>query len=156
MGNMKVANYIISGVTLLLGIVIVAMASQFKIEFGAGDPGAGFWPAALGALLIAFSVLLLVVTVKNSKELEQKTFTISTPANMRVYVIMAIVVIFCIVLYFLGFYIAMALFVPIVMYTLEVRSPKKMIITTAATIIGVYVVFDVLLKISLPLPFFMN
>ena len=156
MGNMKAANYIVSGVTLILGIIIVAMASQFKIEFGAGDPGAGFWPAMLGVLLILLAVILFIVTVKNAKELEQETFTISMPANKRVYVVMAFVIAFCVVLYFLGFYIATALFIPIVMYILEVRSPKKIIITTAATVIGVYVVFDTFLKISLPLPFFMK
>lgn len=156
MGNMKAANYIISGITLILGIVIVAMASQFKIEFGAGDPGAGFWPAMLGALLILLAVILFFVTIKNAKELEQKTFTISTPANKRVYVMMALVVGFCVVLYFLGFYIATVLFLPVVMYILEVRSPKKIVITTAATLVGIYVVFDTLLKISLPLPFFMK
>lgn len=125
MGNMKIANYIISGIMLVLGIAVTAMASQLKIEFGAGDPGAGFWPAALGCILILLAVLLFFTTMKNRAELEKKTFTIVMPANMRVYVVMAVVVAFCVVLYFLGFYIAVALFLPTVMYILEVRSPKK-------------------------------
>lgn len=156
MGNMKIANYIISGIMLALGIAIAVMASQFKIEFGTGDPGAGFWPAALGCILIILAILLFFTTIKNKAEMGEKTFTIDTPANVRVYVIMAVVVAFCVVLYFLGFYIAAALFLPVVMYILEVRSPKKIIITTAATVIGVYVIFGILLKISLPAPFFMN
>ena len=64
MGNMKKTNYIISAITLVLGILMVAMASKFKIKFGSGDPGAGFWPAILGGFMILLAILLLVTTLK--------------------------------------------------------------------------------------------
>ena len=69
---------------------------------------------------------------------------------------MAVVAAFCVVLYFFGFYIGALLFIPIVMYIMEARRPKKIIITTVATVAGIYVVFAILLKISLPAPFFMQ
>ena len=92
MGNMKKANYIISVIMLWVGVGVVALASSLKIKIGEGDPGAGFWPMMLGILIIVFSVCLLISTIKNKEKLEAKTFTISTPANIRVYILFGIIV----------------------------------------------------------------
>ena len=156
MGNMKKANYIISAIMFLVGLGIVVMSSSLKIQIGDGDPGAGFWPMLLGALIIIFAVGLAISTLKNKKMLEEKTFTISTPANMRVYILFGVIVLFCVILYFLGFYIGAFLFIPAVMYLLEVRSVKKIVLTTVITLAAVYVLFGVLLNISLPDPIFMR
>ena len=156
MGNMKKANYIISAIMFLVGLGIVVMSSSLKIQIGDGDPGAGFWPMLLGALIIIFAVGLAISTLKNKKMLEEKTFTISTPANMRVYTLFGVIVLFCVILYFLGFYIGALLFIPAVMYLLEVRSVKKIVLTTVITLAAVYVLFGVLLNISLPDPIFMR
>ena len=149
MGNMKKANYIISVIMLLVGVGVVALASSLKIKIGEGDPGAGFWPMMLGILIIVFSVCLLISTIKNKEKLEAKTFTISTPANIRVYILFGIIVLFCVVLYFLGFYIGALLF-------MEVRSVKKIALTTIITLAAVYILFGMLLNISLPAPIFMR
>lgn len=156
MGNMKKANYIISAIMFLVGLGIVVMSSSLKIQIGDGDPGAGFWPMLLGALIIIFAVGLAISTWKNKKMLEEKTFTISTPANMRVYILFGVIALFCAILYFLGFYIGALLFIPAVMYLLEVRSVKKIVLTTVITLAAVYVLFGVLLNISLPDPIFMR
>ena len=156
MGNMKKANYIISAIMFLVGLGIVVMSSSLKIQIGDGDPGAGFWPMLLGALIIIFAVGLAISSWMNKKMLEEKTFTISTPANMRVYILFGVIVLFCVILYFLGFYIGALLFIPAVMYLLEVRSVKKIVLTTVITLAAVYVLFGVLLNISLPDPIFMR
>lgn len=156
MGNMKKANYIISVIMLLIGAGIVALASSLKIKLGEGDPGAGFWPMMLGVLIIVFSVLLLISTIRNKEKLEAKTFAIATPANMRVYILFGVIVVFCLVLYFLGFYIASLLFIPAVMYLMEVRNVKKIVLTTVITLAAIYVIFGMLLNISLPMPIFMR
>ena len=132
---------------------VVALASSLKIKIGEGDPGAGFWPMMCGILIIVFSVCLLISTIKNKEKLEAKTFTISTPANIRVYILF---VLFCVVLYFLGFYIGALLFIPALMYLMEVRSVKKIALTTIITLAAVYILFGMLLNISLPAPIFMR
>ena len=156
MGNMKKANYIISVIMLWVGVGVVALASSLKIKIGEGDPGAGFWPMMLGILIIVFSVCLLISTIKNKEKLEAKTFTISTSANIRVYILFGIIVLFCVVLYFLGFYIGALLFIPALMYLMEVRSVKKIALTTIITLAAVYILFGMLLNISLPAPIFMR
>ena len=98
----------------------------------------------------------LVEAIKNKEKLEAKTFTISTPANIRVYILFGIIVLFCVVLYFLGFYIGALLFIPALMYLMEVRSVKKIALTTIITLAAVYILFGMLLNISLPAPIFMR
>ena len=110
----------------------------------------------LGILFIVFSVCLLISTIKNKEKLEAKTFTISTPANIRVYILFGIIVLFCVVLYFLGFYIGALLFIPALMYLMEVRSVKKIDLTTFIPLADVYILFGMLLNISLPAPIFMR
>ena len=48
MTNMRKWNYIVAVIIALLGGAVIAINAQYPIEFGAGDPGAGFWPTMLG------------------------------------------------------------------------------------------------------------
>ena len=70
--------------------------------------------------------------------------------------IFGIIGLFCVVLYFLGFYIGALLFIPALMYLMEVRSVKKIALTTIITLAAVYILFGMLLNISLPAPIFMR
>ena len=59
MTNMRKWNYIVAVIIALLGGAVIAINAQYPIEFGAGDPGAGFWPTMLGGLLIVLAVVLV-------------------------------------------------------------------------------------------------
>ena len=98
----------------------------------------------------------LILVARNKEKLEAKTFTITTPANIRVYILFGIIILFCLILYFLGFYVGALLFIPAVMYLLEVRSVKKIALTTVITLAAIYVLFGMLLNITLPAPIFMR
>lgn len=156
MSNMKNSNYIISVVTFIIGCIIVGMSSQFDITFGQGDPGPGFWPMILGIILVCLSIVLAITTIKDKKKLEENVFTLTLPANIRVYIMMAITILFCVILYIFGFFIAAAIFIVLVMSVLEVKDKKKIALVTALTLLGIYVIFHVLLNISLPAPIFMR
>ncbi|MPN42447.1 hypothetical protein SDC9_190004 [bioreactor metagenome] len=81
---------------------------------------------------------------------------LSSDANKCVYSMMGIIVIFCIGLYVLGFYISTLIFIPVVMYILEVRNKRLMIMTSVLTVSAIYVIFDVLLKTQFPSPIFLS
>lgn len=155
MGNMKLANYIIAGVGILVSAAMIALALALPVSPGTGDPGAGFWPLILGALLMGLSVLLLIVSIADRKRLANKTFTLYLPANRRVYVTIALLIAFCIVLYTLGFYGAALLFIPAIMWILEERRIKVIAATTVLTVGGIWLIFGILLHIQLPMPVFM-
>ena len=99
MTNMRKWNYIVAVIIALLGGAVIAINAQYPIEFGAGDPGAGFWPTMLGGLLIVLAVVLAVMTTKNKDKESSKTFSISLPANFLVYQFMGLTVLFCAVSY---------------------------------------------------------
>lgn len=155
MTNMKKWNNIIAVIVALLGAAVIALNSKFPIELGVGDPGAGFWPSLLGALLILLAVLLFINNIRNKEKETAKTFALTTPANMLTYKFMALTVAFCVVMYFLGLLVAAFLFVPIAMYMLGARG-KIIFIIDVVFILALYVVFVKLLHTPLPNPIWMR
>lgn len=156
MTNMKKWNYIVSLVMALAGGWVILNSMKYPVEIGTGDPGAGFWPIILGSVLILLSALLVAANLVNRKKEQSKEFTISLPANKRVYWFMGLIILFCVVIYLLGFLTAVLLFIPAAMYLLGVRNPKEMIGTSVISTAAIYVIFSLLLKTPLPKPFFME
>ncbi|WP_411675881.1 tripartite tricarboxylate transporter TctB family protein [Caproicibacter sp.] len=156
MTNMKKWNYIVSLVMALFGGFVILMSLHYPVTLGTGDPGAGFWPIVLGAVMIFLSALLTAANIANGEKEKQKEFTISLPANRRVYWFMALITLFCIVMYLLGFLAAVLLFIPASMYLLGVRNVKEMVLTSVISTAAIYVIFSLLLKTPLPMPFFME
>lgn len=155
MTNMRKWNYIIAVVVAVLGAAVIAVNSKFEIEFGVGDPGAGFWPTMLGGLLILLAILLVVMTTKNKAKEETKTFTMTLPQNMLVYKFMALTVGFCVVMYIFGLLIAALLFIPICSYMLGGRG-KAVIILDVVFVLVLYVAFVELLHTPLPEPIWLR
>lgn len=155
METMKKWNNIISLITAIIGATIIALSNKFPIKSG-GDPGAGFWPLMLGALLIICAIVLFVANIIHKDKEEKKSIALNTPANKCVYSIMGIIVIFCVGLYVLGFYISTLIFIPVVMYLLDVRDKKLMIMTSVITVVAIYIIFGMLLKTQLPSPIFLS
>ena len=155
MTNMRKWNYIVAVIIALLGGAVIAINAQYTIEFGAGDPGAGFWPTMLGGLLIVLAVVLAVMTTKNKDKESSKTFSISLPANFLVYQFMGLTVLFCVVMYFLGLIVAALLFIPVAAYMLGARG-KGMFILDVLFVLALYVVFVKLLHTPIPEPIWLR
>lgn len=155
MTNMKKWNYVIAIIIAALGIGVIAVNSKFPIEFGVGDPGAGFWPSMLGVLLIFLGILLAVMNTKNKAKEEAKTFTISLPQNMLVYKFMALTVAFCVVMYICGLLIAALVFIPVASYMLGGRG-KAILILDVVFVLVLYVAFVKLLHTPLPEPIWLR
>lgn len=155
MDTMKEWNNIISIITALIGAGIITLANKFPIKFG-GDPGAGFWPCMLGVLLVICAIMLFISNIIHKDKEEKKSVVLNSAANKCVYSMMGIIVIFCVGLYVLGFYISTLIFIPTVMYLLDVRDKKIMAMTSVITVVAIYVVFGMLLKTQLPSPIFLS
>ncbi len=155
MTNMRKWNYIVAVIIALLGGAVIAINAQYPIEFGTGDPGAGFWPTMLGGLLIVLAVVLVVMTTKNKDKEEAKTFSVSLPANFLVYKFMGLTVLFCVVMYFLGLIVAALLFIPVAAYMLGARG-KGMFILDVLFVLALYVVFVKLLHTPIPEPIWLR
>lgn len=156
MTNMKKCNYVIALVAALLGCGILYLSLQLGMGFKEkGGILAGTWPGIMGIILIAAAVILALMTLIKHEKYEQMEVALKFPANKRVYLVMGIFVIYCVLLNFLGLYLSALILIPVIMYVLGERNKKKMAIVTVGTIAAVFLIFDLVLGTKLPEPFWM-
>ncbi|MBR2139438.1 MAG: tripartite tricarboxylate transporter TctB family protein [Phascolarctobacterium sp.] len=156
MKNMANCNFVVSILGMMIGAAIMNAASEFPLEFTENGPGAGFWPFALGTALTIAAVVLLIYTISNKKELSKELVALTLPANMRVYMMMAIIVVYVGLINVLGFYPASALLIPATMKLMDFHNKKVIAMTTVGTIAFIYLVFSVLLHTQMPQSMFLE
>ena len=156
MKNMANCNFVVSILGMMIGAAIMNAASEFPLEFTENGPGAGFWPFALGTALTIAAVVLLIYTISNKKELSKELVSLTLPANMRVYMMMAVIVVYVGLINVLGFYPASALLIPATMKLMDFHNKKVIAMTTVGTIAFIYLVFSVLLHTQMPQSIFLE
>ena len=156
MKNMANCNFVVSILGMMIGAAIMNAASEFPLAFTENGPGAGFWPFALGTALTIAAVVLLIYTISNKKELSKELVALTLPANMRVYMMMAIIVVYVGLINVLGFYPASALLIPATMKLMDFHNKKVIAMTTVGTIAFIYLVFSVLLHTQMPQSMFLE
>ena len=156
MVNMKKCNYVISAVAAVLGVAIWALSAGLGIGFKEeGGISAGTWPAITGGIMVGAALILLVMTLVNRKKYEEMEVVLGLPANRRVYLVMGIMVVYCLLLNVLGLYISGLILIPALMWVLGERNKKKTAIVTVVALAAIYVIFSLILGTKLPEQFFM-
>ena len=156
MVNMKKCNYVISAVAAVLGVAIWALSAGLGIGFKEeGGISAGTWPAITGGIMVGAALILLVMTLVNRKKYEEMEVVLGLPANRRVYLVMGIMVVYCLLLNVLGLYISGLILIPALMWVLGERNKKKTAIVTVVALAAIYVIFSLILGTKLPEPFLM-
>ncbi len=153
MTNMKKCNYVISMIAAIIGVVILSLSSKLGIGLKQkGGIEAGTWPAIMGAILMISALILLGMTLVNKKKYEEMEVLLTLPANIRVYLMMGIFVIYCAVLRVLGLYLSILFLIPTIMVMIGERNKKKIAIVTFGTILGIFLIFGLILGTKLPQP----
>lgn len=156
MNNMTICNYIVSVVGLALGTLIMHAAAAFPMQFTENGPGPGFWPFSLGCALAVAAVVLLAFTFTKRADLSGQRVSLNTPANKRVYIMMGLVVAFCVLINLLGFYPAAAALIVATMKLMDYHNKKGILLTTVLTLAFIYLVFGVLLHTQMPQSIFLS
>ena len=156
MNNMTICNYIVGVVGMVLGALIMSAAAAFPMQFTENGPGPGFWPFSLGCALAVAAVVLLFFTFMKRADLAQQKVNLTTAANKRVYIMMGLVVLFCVFINLLGFYPAAALLIIATMKLMDYHDKKGIILTTVLTLAFIYLVFGVLLHTKMPQSIFLS
>lgn len=156
MTNMVISNYVIALIAAVIGSAIAYTSYGYGIQMSMFGPGAGFWPFILGICLIIVSVLLVADTIYNHQNFKEQKVILITIDNILVYQMMAAVIAYVVLLPIMGFYLSTILFLSGAMYLLGAR--KLTLIACVSLIFNavIYVVFDELLSLSFPLPFFIE
>ena len=156
MNNMPICNYIVGIVGMVLGGLIMSAAAAFPLQFTENGPGPGFWPFSLGCALAVAALVLLVFTFTKRADLAQQKVNLTTAANKRVYIMMGLVVLFCVFINLLGFYPAAALLIIATMKLMDYHNKKGILLTTVLTLAFIYLVFGVLLHTKMPQSLFLS
>ena len=156
MNNMTICNYIVGVVGIVLGALIMSAAAAFPMQFTENGPGPGFWPFSLGCALAVAAVVLLAFTFTKRADLSGQKVNLNTPANKRVYIMMGLVVAFCVLINLLGFYPAAAVLIVATMKLMDYHNKKGILLTTVLTLAFIYVVFGVLLHTIMPQSIFLS
>ena len=111
---------------------------------------------AFTAILVVAAIILLAFTFSKRADLAQQKVNLTTAANKRVYIMMGLVVLFCVFINLLGFYPAAALLIIATMKLMDYHDKKGILLTTVLTIAFIYLVFGVLLHTKMPQSLFLS
>ena len=144
---MKKYNIGISLVLLAVSVAMFVTASGLPASNDASI-GPGSWPTVLACLMGFLSILLLIQSLvdKSGREAPFKPGA----ELKRVCVGIAILAVFCALLYFVGFMIASAFMVPAVMLLMGEKRLPVLAGLTVGVLVAVYIIFSVALKLPLP------
>lgn len=114
---MKKANLIIGILMIAIAVVVISISAGYpRAEaYGTGAPGPGLWPICISAVIIAMSVILIIKSLRIKPENDQKLVFIDTP-HLRVYVSMAVLVVYFLLLKPVGFLLPTLLLVTFFVY----------------------------------------
>ena len=143
---MKKANLIISIVMTIISVVIICICSTYpRAEaYGTGAPGPGLWPVCICVIVICMSVLLAIKTLKSSDKEDEKIVLIDI-SHIRVYLSMAVLLIYFFLLEPVGFIIPTFLMVTFFVYWFSKVPDEKYTAKKAKSNFGkkIYEVFNV-------------
>jgi hypothetical protein len=150
---MKKYNYIVAVLMMALGGYILFETSTYEIGQSA-QKNPAVWPAFLAVCLIVLSIALIIQTaLSRDPEMDRVVIDWKSEGMKKVYIMFAFVIGFVIVMKIFGMLIALLLLIPAVEWLMGCRSKKMLVIFPIGLVAFVYVFFVVIMKLTLPAPF---
>lgn len=146
---MKKYNYILSGLVAALALGTYYLTTKFP-KADVDVLGAGFWPRMICYLLFGLSVLLAVSTFCDSRAGVQVVTFFATDSQRMVWLVVAVVAVFFVLIRILGFLTAALIFLPVTYFILGERNILKVMLLNVGSVGFIYVVFCHLLNVRLP------
>ena len=149
---MKKYNYIVSVVMLALAGYIFYETSTYDIGTSA-QKNPAIWPQFLAEALAVLSVALIVQTIfSRDPEMKKEIIDWKGPGMKKVYIMLALLVIFVVLMKIFGMLIALFLLIPAIEWVMGCRSKVMLIALPVGLVAFVYVFFVVVMKLTLPAP----
>ena len=146
---MRRADIIGSIITIMIGLFAVSQSMQIEYWWKFG-PGPGFLPLWASLIMIFGGCLLLVQALRKKKSDKQRSGPQQTKRIGNVVVVGSLTVLTAIVMIYLGFNIAIFLFMAIMVHMLGKYRWYITLGTAAAVTISFYILFAVWLQVPLP------
>ena len=150
---MKKYNYIVSVLMMVLSGYILFETGTYEIGQSA-QKNPAIWPRFLAIGLIILSVALIIQTIfSHDPEMENFSIDWKGEGMRKVYVMFGLTVGFVNVLKVLGMLFALLLLIPAIEWLMGCRSRVMLIALPAGLVAFVYVFFGIIMKLTLPGPF---
>ena len=148
MHNMKKSNLIFAGICSAIGIFLIVLAAGYPTaaDYGTGVPGPGLWPIVISAFMLALAALLVMKTIKMPAE-KNVDVPMWNEGTKRVYITMGILLVYTLVLEFLGFIIATTIMEAVFIHWFAKKKPWVTAVIALVVTLVIYVVFQYLLNV---------
>ena len=147
---MKKGNLALAAFSAVVSVIIIAIASGYPsaADYGTGVPGPGLWPIAISVVMLACAAILVLKTMKMDPEKDTKIELFST-GSKRVYITMAILFVYVLLLEFLGFLIATVILEFVFIQWFAKKKPWITAIISVAITVVIYCVFQFVLNVPI-------
>ncbi|MGE4485114.1 MAG: tripartite tricarboxylate transporter TctB family protein [Oscillospiraceae bacterium] len=151
---MKKYNYIASGFFIAMSCYILYETCTYKVSnSGQGNPA--IWPRYLAIAMIVLSVLLIIETlIKKGTEKDsdgtEARIDWKSPGMIKVYLALAMVAGFIVVMNIFGMLIGLILLIPSIMWLMSCKNKVMYVILPIAVVTFVYFFFIKIMTITLP------
>lgn len=145
---MKKGNIITSVLVMALSIYVIVTCMGYPTAeaYGTGVPGPGLWPMAIAACMLLAAVSLLIKALRTKPE-EDTSIAMWTEGTKRVYITMAILVVYVAVLGIVGFILSTAAMLFIFMQWFAKKNPLITLLISVICTAVIYGVFKFLLNV---------
>lgn len=145
---MKKGNIITAVLTIALSIYIIVTCLGYpRAEaYGTGVPGPGLWPGVIAALMLLAALCLLIKSLRMKPE-DDTPLVMLTDGTKRVYLTMAILVVYVAVLGIIGFIPATIVMLYIFINWFAKRKPIFTATVSVVSTLLVYCVFRYVLSV---------
>lgn len=144
---MKKGNLTLAGVFSLLAVATIVRSLSYPAGQD-GIPGPGFFPIIIAVLMLLASASLVITSLRVKTE-EDVPLKLLTADNKRAYATMAVMLGYVIVMPLLGFCVTSFLLLFGMIKWLSSYKPLTCALVAAAVVGMIYVVFGVVLGVSL-------
>ena len=146
---MRRCNQVVGVLLLILSIWVIVASTDlvYTVEF---SPGAGFFPFWLGIILAGLSLILVVGAAVRPKDSNDASPFPARQALAAVGKVLGGLILFTLLMETMGFILNTFIFVTYLMKVVQRERWWVTLLIAAATTACLYIVFQVLLGISLP------
>lgn len=148
---MKRANQVASIVLFLFSIALMIESRKLVFTAEFGRPGAGFFPFWLGVLLAILSFQLFLQNRPTEAERDEASPFADLRRLGKPALILASLFVFALTLPFLGFLVAIGLFLAFLLVPVEKHRWLPGLITAVVGGFAFYLIFEVWLDVPLPI-----
>lgn len=142
---MKVPHIVSGIISICLGSLFYYFTLDFP-ELKTTDTGAAFLPRIYSGLLILFGVILLIQGLRDRTETAKGVQTVKFAL-----ITMVIVLAYILIIPYIGFYIATVLTIFGLLFFSRVRKAITLICVPIGAVLFIFLVFEKLLKVTIPM-----